>query len=433
MYLVFKALENTSSRLEKEQILRNNINYEDFKKVLFLALDPYTQFYIRKIPDFEYNTHTLSWEDVFVNLADISERKITGNAAIDRLRWILENVHPEVADTVIRIISKDLKCGVSTATVNKIFPGLIPTYPVMLASGYDEKTMAKMRYPAYVQLKLDGMRFNAIVNNGKVELKSRNGKTIEIHNVLDESFLALSISLGIENCVFDGELIVKETDGTIMNRQKGNGILNKAVKGTISEKEANMIHATIWDYIPLNDFKNGHCDKPYETRFRALKDGSYGLASDKINIIKNYIVNSESEAQTIFEEFLSNGEEGIILKNIFSPWEDKRVKHQVKFKGELDCDLICVDWQEGTGKNVGKLGALVLESADGKIRVNVGSGFTDEQRDKYTREETVGKIVAVKYNARIKDKNSDVESLFLPIFLEIREDKFTADDSTKIK
>jgi len=430
MYHIFKALESTSSRLDKEDILRSNFMNETLQKVMFLALDPYTQFYIRKIPAYENKSFNLNWDDVFFHLEEIYTRKITGNAAIDRLTWILENIHPEDADIVTRIISKDLKCGVSTATVNKIFPNLIPTYPVMLASGYSEKLMARMEYPAYVQLKLDGMRFNAIVENGKIELKSRNGKSIELHDVLNQAFLAYA---GTENCVFDGELIVKEVDGSIMNRQKGNGILNKAVKGTISLKEANMVYATIWDIIPLQDFKVGVCNTPYVQRFSKLLGVDPNKAVHRISIIENHEVVSEDQANTLFQEYFNKGEEGIILKNINSPWEDKRATHQIKFKGELDCDLLCVDWQEGTGKNVGKLGALVLESADKKIRVNVGSGFTDEQRDKYTVDNTVGKIVAVKYNARIKDKNSDTESLFLPVFLEIREDKTEADSSKKIK
>jgi len=81
--------------------------------------------------------------------------------------------------------------------------------------------------------------------------------------------------------------------------------------------------------------------------------------------------------------------------------------------------------------NVGRLGALVCESSDGVIRVNVGSGYSDEQRDEYTKK-VIGKIVTVKYNARIKDK-SGVESLFLPVFIELREDKDKAESSKSIK
>lgn len=428
---IFRALANTSSRIEKEYILRQHLTNLTLRRVLFLALDPFTQFYIRKIPNYvpgptSINRSTMMLEGALDNLEQISKRVVTGNAAIIHLKMILESVTADDAYVIERIIEKDLRCGVSEATVNKIWPGLIPTYPVMLASGFDEKVMAKMSYPAYVQLKLDGMRFNAIVNNGKVEFRSRNGKQIDLLGNLEQEFLFMA---GTESCVFDGELVVRDSQG-IMNRQKGNGILNKAVKGTISVMEASMVHATIWDIIPFSAFQQGVYKTSYQERFGKLQQL---VLPGRISLIENRVVNTEDEAHDLFQEYFSKGEEGIILKDITQGWEDKRVKHQVKFKGELECDLLCMDWQEGTGKNVGKLGALVLTSADGVVKVNVGSGFTDEQRDKYTKENTVGKVVAVKYNARIQDKKTGQTSLFLPVFLELREDKTDADVSSSIK
>ena len=428
---IFRALANTTSRIEKECILRQHLTNLTLRRVLFLALDPFTQFYIRKIPNYipgptSTNRSTMMLEGALDNLEQISKRVVTGNAAINHLKMILESVTADDAYVIERIIEKDLRCGVSEATVNKIWPGLIPTYPVMLASGFDEKVMAKMSYPAYVQLKLDGMRFNAIVNNGKVEFRSRNGKQIDLLGNLEQEFLFMA---GSESCVFDGELVVRDSQG-IMNRQKGNGILNKAVKGTISAVEASMVHATIWDIIPFSAFQKGVYKTSYQERFGKLQQL---VLPGRISLIENRVVNTEDEAHELFQEYFNKGEEGIILKDINAPWEDKRVKHQVKFKGELECDLLCMDWQEGTGKNVGKLGALVLTSADGVVKVNVGSGFTDEQRDKYTKENTVGKVVAVKYNAKIQDKKTGQTSLFLPVFLELREDKTDADISSSIK
>ena len=432
MNSIFLDLANTSSRLEKEAILKKHHANETLKRVLFLALDPYTQFYIRKIPVYIPDTSpthrsTMMLEGALDNLQKIINRDVTGNAAINHLKIILESVQADDAKVIERIIEKDLKCGVSEATVNKIWPNLIPTYPVMLASGFDEKIMNKMTYPAYVQLKLDGMRFNAIVQNGKVDFRSRNGKSIDLLGNLEQEFLALAGELPV---VFDGELIVREKNGAIMNRQQGNGILNKAVKGTISSSEAAQVEAVLWDIILLKDFKDGFSKMPYEMRFQMLEELEMPW---RVSLIENIEVASEDEAHHLFEEYFSKGEEGIILKDITKGWEDKRVKHQVKFKGELECDLLCVDWQEGTGKNVGKLGALVLESSDKLVKVNVGSGFTDEQRDKYTMNNTVGKIVAVKYNAKIQDKKTGEFSLFLPVFIELREDKDVADSLSSIK
>lgn len=426
---IFEDLASTSSRIEKEKILTNEKDNDLLKRVIFLALDPYTQFYIRKIPVYTPNlTHRFATglAGGLDNLDKIINREVTGNNAINHLKNILESVLSDDAKVIERIIEKDLRCGVSEATVNKIWPKLIPVYPVMLASGYDEKITKKMIYPAYVQLKLDGMRFNAIVQNKTVEFRSRNGKQIDLKGNLEKEFLKLA---GSVPCVFDGELVVKDNKG-IMNRQKGNGILNKAVKGTISEDEAEMVHATIWDMIPLGDFKKEFCDTKYRERFGALTEMKM---PERVSVIINTEVRNEDEAQKLFEEYFAKGEEGIILKNINSPWENKRVNHQIKFKGELECDLLCTDWVEGTGKNVGKLGALTLQSNDAIIKVNVGSGLTDEQRSSYKKKDVVGKVVAVRYNARIKDKNTGQESLFLPVFLELREDKAKADSSRDIK
>lgn len=436
MNVIFEQLAATPSRLEKESILRTNVDDVLLRRAILLALDPYTQFFIRRIPAYTTNVgeHVLTLEQALLELEKLSSRQLTGNAAFQHLQWILESLPADDAKVIVRVIEKDLRCGVSDATVNKIWPGLIPTYPVMLASGYDERAMAKMRYPALAQLKLDGMRFNAIVHQGlSVELRSRNGKIIQLHGHLEEEFASLAKKLSYDNktsdVVFDGELVVRDNTG-IMNRQKGNGILNKAVKGTISETEASMVHATIWDIIPLTAFKLGFNNQYYKERFGILRDAEL---PDKISLVETFEVNSEDEARTHFERYLAEGQEGIILKDGWGLWEDKRTKTQIKFKGELECDLLCVDWQQGTGKNIGRMGALVLTSSDALIHVNVGTGFSDEQRDKYTKENTVGKIVAIRYNARIQDKKTGQQSLFLPVFLELREDKDVADASPNIK
>jgi ATP-dependent DNA ligase len=296
----------------------------------------------------------------------------------------------------------------------------------MLCSGYEDKLIEKMKWPAMVQLKMDGMRFNAIVRDNAVEFRTRNGKEIHLHGNLEQEFI--QIANGID-CVFDGELVVSYFDG-IMDRQTGNGILNKAIKGTISDTEAALVRAIVWDVIPYMYFVDSYCPTPYKDRFAKFK---WGIDfPNKIQLVQSTIVENIEEARAKFEEYYNAGQEGIILKDMSSPWEDKRAKHQIKFKGELECDLKVVGYEEGTGKYVGKLGALVCESDDGIIKVKVGSGFNDEDREKIKEQDVLGKVVAVKYNARIRSKHQD-ESLFLPIFLEIREDKNQADPSGSIK
>jgi hypothetical protein len=440
---IFKTIEqlaSTNSRLAKEEILRNNLTDSLLKEVIRITLDPFTQFYIRKIPAYkntEISSITLS--DAIKKLGDLSSRKFTGHAAIDHLKSILEGCDIHDAKVVERIIAKDLKCGVSDATANKIWPGLVPDYPCMLASGFDEKLINKIKWPAFVQHKLDGMRFNAIVRDGKVEFRSRNGKELTIPNAaFSVPFVKLSEAYG-KDMVFDGELLVVDEKGKPVNRQTGNGILSKSIKGTMQAEDAQNIRATLWDAVGFDSFLAGVEKTPYKDRLYALAS-AIQTANDGVSHLQHYIelvytreVDNLSKAEEIFEKFLAKGEEGIILKTKDAIWEGKRSKQQIKFKGELECDLICVDWEEGTGKNVGRLGALVLESACGELRTNVGTGFTDSHRQEFTKEKVVGKIVTVKYNSKIKDRGGNTWALFLPVFIELRDDKNIADLLDKIK
>lgn len=426
---VFEDLASNASRNWKLAYLKERANDETLREVVRLALDPFTQFYIRKIPAYTPNStqYPASLKAILPALFDLSQRLVTGNAAINHLQMMLESVSPDDAKVLERIIQKDLKCGVSISTANDVWMGLIKEYPVMLCSGYDEKLVNKITFPAYVQLKEDGMRFNAIVVDGKCEFKSRNGKTIDLLGNLEDEFVKMANGC---DCVFDGELLVK-IDGKVADRQTGNGILNKANKGTISEAEAALVCATVWDYIPYVLFTDGYAPTPYETRFEKLSMAIEG-ASDRIELVPHIVVESLDAAKVIFEQFLAEGKEGIILKDPKGEWEDKRSKGQIKFKGELECDLKITAMEEGTGKYSGQLGALICASSDNGIQVRVGSGLTDEQRKNLYTSELIGKIVAVKYNARIKNKLGE-ESLFLPIFIEVREDKDVADASGDIK
>ena len=287
----------------------------------------------------------------------------------------------------------------------------------MLASSMNEKNFKNIKFPAIVQTKMDGMRANIIIDdNGKIEVRSRNGKHIELHGLFDNTF-------NIVNAVVDGELIVLDADGTILDRKTGNGILNKAVKGTISDEEASRVRMTAWDIIPLEDFKAGKCDTPYDERLREL---SLIDRDDKVDLVDWHLAGDMDVVRMLFQEALADGQEGVIVKNTDSIWEDKRSKGQVKMKVELEADLLVTEWNEGSGKIEGLMGSVTCVTADGGVEVNVGSGFNDEDR-KMVAEDIVGKIITVKYNEIIQDKNCNTKSLFLPIFVEIRLDKDKAD------
>jgi hypothetical protein len=428
----FNSLAANPSRNFKIEQLEKYASNGTLREVIRLALCPFTQFYQRKIPEYTCDGTNANIEAILPALYDLSSRQVTGNAAIEYLRMLLTSLNPDDAKVLERIIDKSLDCGVQVSTANAVWSGLIKEYPVMLCSQFEQKLVDKIKFPAYVQLKMDGMRFNAIVRDGKCEFRSRNGKEIQLLGNLEQEFIALA---GDVDCVFDGELLVMlPGDHQFADRQTGNGILNKANKGTISADQAALVHATVWDVIPYVLFGDGYCGTPYSTRFSSLKKlvDQIPARDKKIWLVSSDIVENIDEANAKFEEYLALGLEGIILKDGSGAWEDKRAKHQIKFKGELECDLKIVGVEEGTGKYAGMLGAILLESSDGVIKVRAGSGLSDGQRKDLWGQNLVDKIVAIKYNTRIKNKVGE-ESLFLPIVLEIRDDKEVADSSKDIK
>jgi hypothetical protein len=418
--------------IEKYKI--NNL----FMRVVKLALDPYINFYIRKIPEYTHNgDNGLVW--AINQLEKLSSRELTGNAGIEHLRYILSNIAHKDAVVIERIIGKDLRCGMADGIVNAVVDRYIPTYPCLLARPYDEKNIKNITYPAFSQLKADGLRANAFVNENKVHLCGRSGREIDLLGALDEALINLGSKFDYP-VVFDGEFVVVDDKENIIDRKTGNGIINKAIKGTISEEEAKLIRFQIWDAIPMHEFKKGQSTEDYEYRLEELI-----LAVDSIVInstkrqpywvIPFKVVNNLEEAVQHFEQLLSQGHEGTILKNFCALWEDSRSKHLVKMKAERDCDLEIIGYNHGEGKYLGQVGSLICVSSDRKVEVAI-SGFSEDLRKEITDNifGLIGKIVTVTYNERIKSSvRTNIDSLFLPRFQEFRSDKTVANSSQEIK
>lgn len=430
IHAIFEELKAESGKNAKLEILQREKKNELFKAVIEAALNPFKMYYIKKIPTYSTGglfddsaKKTLKW--ALKEIESLTARTVTGKAAQGFLVNVLESLHPNDAKVIERVILKDLDCGVATSP-NKVWPDLIPEYPIMLASPFEQKLVDRITWPAIVQLKCDGMRFNAVAKNGSITIYSRKGQVVELGNVLDKYF-----SNGTKNWVYDGELLVLAEDGkTILPRKEGNGILNKAIKGTISKNEAQRITFKLWDLIGYEAWLKGLDKTPYQERLENL--GTLLGKQLDAHLVPTDEVSDIAEATAIFERYLAAGQEGIILKDASSPWENKRSKQHIKMKGEFDADLECYGWAEGTKKNKGKLGALQLRTADQKLKVDCGTGLSDEQRATLQEKDVVGKIISIRYNAKIQKENGDW-SLFLPVFLEIREDKDKANTFKELK
>lgn len=417
---ILHQLESASGRLEKEAILKAHAADLTFKEVCRLTLDPLINFYIKKLPAAGPKPDEPTWplaealESLKTNLAT---RALRGGAASTYVARLFACVSEDDQEVLRRVLGRNLKCGVSESTVEKIWPDLKLSYPCMLVSPLDAKT--KLTFPMIAQTKMDGMRFNAIVENGKVQYRSRNGKELDLFGALDDDVKSLTADLSF---VLDGELLMAGANGKPMDRKTGNGLLTKFQKGTGTAELAKQIRAVVWDIVPLFAFRKGRCSVGYRERHLMLTPENV----NNIIIAPITVVNSMEEAQVLYQQKLAEGEEGLVLKDPKGPWEDKRVKHQVKMKAELEADLRVTGFLPGSGKFEGKIGSLLVETADGRVKTAVGTGLNDEERSlPFTEFEN--KIVAIKYNAVITDKKTGLKSLFLPVFVEIREDKTVAD------
>jgi DNA ligase-1 len=291
--------------------------------------------------------------------------------------------------------------------------------PVMLVS--PNKEIGRIQFPCFAQTKMDGMRGVIVKRDGRVVVFSRNGNTM---TKLDKHFEA--ILSGIDNVVLDGELTVVDSDGKLLDRKTGNGILNKTVVETVSDEEVARVRFTAWDLIDVCDFDKGVDRRTGVERLSRLRAIP---ANPLFKVVETFEIANLEEAQELFRTQLAKGEEGIILKNNDHPWEDKRSKQCVKMKEVIEMDLKIVGFAEGTGKASGMTGAIQVENSDGSIKTSVGTGLDDATRkDIWARqEELIGTIITVKCNGVISRKGADSKSLFLPVFVELRLDKTESD------
>lgn len=420
MLHVLDQLAATSKRTEKESILQGlHAHQADlFKKIGIATYSPEISYNIKKYPrPTEYKgTNTLA--AAIDGLKTLSSRQLTGNAAIKYLTELEGSLSADDGEILFRIVKKDLRCGLTESTMNKIWPDLIYTPPYQRCSSFSKKNLSKLKLPAYSQTKADGMYVDIIAGDTTVVYRSR---ACEVKPFNDQT----TDSMFIPGFVYMGEALYLDVNGEIMSRQDGNGCLNK------DDVDTSRIVFVLWDIVPLADYNARICKIPYATRLLTLKNAIAGKA-DHLRLVSTKVVNSVQEIIDHFKEEVEKGEEGTVVKNQAGIWADHTSPDQVKCKIEFECDLEIIALEEGTGKNVGRLGAAVCASSDRKVITGVGTGFSDKLRDELWTDSTVGKIITVRANDIVKDRNSDTFALFLPRNVEVRTDKTVADTYERI-
>jgi len=434
VYSIIQSIADTSSLNAKQAILEFNKGNMALREAFRLAENRRINFYIREdeslIAEPAITGRELTLEDI-QKLLDLNNRVVTGMAARQFFQSILQPLNQGSRIVMLRILNRDLRCNAGTSLANKVWKGLIPEYPVMLASKFDEKAK-KLIATAGVnglisQMKSDGGRLSVQVDSeGNVTYHSRNGNELKLFGIFDAEFSQF------KGRVFDGELVIFNESGAV-SRKESNGIYTKAVRGTIAKEEASRFGFVTWDTVSMEDFVCGYSAVPYSTRLSELNCmvGKMSAGSG-VSVVKTETMSTLDECIEFYDKMRAAGEEGSIIKFANMPWEDKRSKQMIKLKAEESADLLVVGVEEGSGKYAGMIGALVVETSCGKLRSSVGTGFDDEARSK-DPSEYIGRIIEVAYNERITSKGRDTESLFLPVFKGIRYDKSVANSLKEMK
>ena len=361
----------------------------------------------------------------------LASGKYTRGEALTRLEELADHLSVDSMRFMIAIINKNIDAGINSSTINKVFKGLIPTYPYMRCSLPTQVNYNELSWEVgvYAQEKADGMFNNINVSKaGEVTILSRQG-TIIPTDKLGDSFKYLANALP-EGYQVHGEMLIKDPEGKICPREIGNGIINSVCKGG-DIPEGYKVFWQVWDMIPLYAATaKGKYTEPYSFRFEKLCNELQGYAP--VIPITTRVVYSLAEAKAFYHEMLSAGKEGAVLKSATAIWKDGTSKEQIKMKLALDCDLIIKGFEEGQGKFEHNLGSLICESSDGKLVTNI-SGFGDELRKEIWmhQENYLDTIVTVKFND-VMVKDGQPAALFLPRFVEFREDKTEADDLNRI-
>ena len=448
---IIKELRADASLNYKKEVLARYSDYEPFKEFLIRVYNPRINYYLRKVPDIiSYGMKEQSTHELYGTLDALSSRIITGGAAINYVRNFLLEANQTVRELFELAIGRDIRAGVGVGIINEVYKGLVEEIFYQRCSKLNEKALERfdtMPDGFLTQAKLDGQFSYIIKANDTVTMLTRAG-TVWTSESLKEDMVKCP------NGVYIGEALIYREDRPL-DRKTGNGMITSFIKKEsvlelLKEKmEVNFdkpkiyaklnlelsnrcieyeqtdknLHFVIWDSLTLQEFEQGLSTRPYTERFgEAIK---VTFMASKLKPVPSYRVYSMKEAQAIADEYISNGGEGAIVKKLDTIWKDGTSKDMVKIKAVLDADLLCVDVEEGSGKYKGKVGALVLETSCGRLRVKVGTGLNDLDRVK-PFDFYVGKVIEIQYNEFIKSKSKSTDSLFLPRFVEVREDKNTA-------
>jgi DNA ligase-1 len=339
------------------------------------------------------------YDNLWSLLDDLSNRVITGHQAIMAVQQFLKELHNEKWEKlVLDIIDKDLKCGLSEVTINKVCGNIIKTYDCCLAQKFDAKKHT-LTNSWVIERKLDGCRVQVINKNGQIKAYSRQGKEF---TTLSKLVNELEGHLP-DNTVLDGEICLVDENGL----ESFQGIMKEIKRKDHTIENPLML---CFDMLTLQEFESKEGNTKYTTRMERLKEW-YNLQNwnTQNKVAKHLsIVNYEFYSPKVLEEWSKRvqkyGWEGLMFRKDVG-YEGKRTNNLLKFKSFLDAEFRVEAIEEGDAQELidGKMvkikcvGSLIINYKGNKVGVGTGLSLAQRKRWYEHPEEIVGKTVTIKY------------------------------------
>ena len=411
-----EEMRATSSSNEKVEILKQQSDF--IKQVLEYTYNPYKQYHVTsKTCKKNIHLHSHCNHTLFGLLDILTNREATGHDAIKMInRFASKNVD---WDVIYDIIDKDLKIRTGAKVINKAFPGLIPEFNVALAQEYKGKCDWNDNW--YASRKLDGVRCLAVVNEeGKCTLYSRMGKEFTTLNKVKEAIEATNII----NTVFDGEVCLMDEEGN----EDFQGIMKQLRR---KDHQIENPVFVVFDMIHKPDFDKNKSEEILSERLHKLRSwiGPQGIMKPfrTLRYLDQFQVTDGRHFDMWNQMAADKDWEGVMLRKDVG-YEGKRSKNLLKVKTfhDAEYEVLDVDFdrmrivKDGREEYLDMLAQVWIEHKGYKVKV--GSGFTQEQRLKYTQEPIVGKTITVQYFEETKNDKGGI-SLRFPTVKHIYEGK----------
>ena len=419
---IVKELESDNSRLFKESVVKRECSAlnDEFFHGCRLALDSMITFGIKQVDVKEDDSGLgMPWHD-FIQLTDrLAKRELTGDSAREAVASAMKLSKRDQWNLWYRrILIKDLRCGVSEKTINKITDKThreysIPVFTCQLAHD-SANHEGKLKGKKLIEVKLDGVRVITVVYpTGHVDQYSRNGKELVNFEHIKQQISKFAHQFA-EPVVLDGEVMSASFQDLMKQVHRKSGV------------EAGDAVLHLFDILTLREFKQGYGEHQQVNRSASLvhwyNQSAEGMPN--VTIVGQEFVDldlpaGESRFKQINQEAIDGGYEGIMIKDPDAVYECKRSHSWLKLKPFIEVTLKVVDVEEGTGRNAGRLGAFICKGEDDgrNISVNCGSGFSDSDRDSFwsNKGKILGRLVEVRADA-ITQNQDQTYSLRFPRF-----------------